>query len=180
MKNLQKYKYVVEKKKGLTLVELLISLALVGVVILLASSIYIFGLKIFDKGTTQSNVQDEIRVVGDFITKEIRNSVEITFNTPSNIKEYSMIYLDKNVIKYKPEGKSLEESVNKTGSIISGNNDLIFQTKNKNSKAFLNFTIKGTGKQQSYTLNSEVFLNNIKSIENSSSYNYVYYKVIKD
>ncbi|EYE89726.1 hypothetical protein Q428_01345 [Fervidicella metallireducens AeB] len=180
MKNWQKYKYVVERKKGLTMVELLISLALIGVIILLVSSIYIFGVKIFDKGTTQSNIQVETTQAGDFITKELRNAVEITFNTPVNIREYSMIYLDKNIIKYKPEGKTLEESVNKTDAIILDSNDLSFQTRNKNSMAFLNFTIKGTGKQQSYLLNSEVLLNNIKSIENSSSYNFIYYKVIKD
>ncbi len=63
--------------KGITLIELLITMALMGLVLSVAYSFYSFGMKSFTGGTTQANAQMNARLVDDYLKKELRNVEEI-------------------------------------------------------------------------------------------------------
>ncbi len=77
---------------GITLVEILIVLALIGIVHGLAFSLYYFGATAFSGGENQSIVQQRIRLASRIITDEVRYaySVELfpELNLPNNANQF--------------------------------------------------------------------------------------------
>ncbi|WP_186576255.1 PilW family protein [Aquibacillus kalidii] len=65
-------------EKGITLVELLATLAIMSMIILLISSVHIFGQKQFTSQTEQIDNQANVRLVVNTLTKEIRTVGENT------------------------------------------------------------------------------------------------------
>lgn len=63
-----------KEEKGITLVELLASLALMGLVLTLAMSVYMTGQKQYNSQTTNADVQDSLMIAMKDITKEIRSA----------------------------------------------------------------------------------------------------------
>lgn len=57
---------------GLSVVELLVALALLSIFLSMGFTFYLFGVRSFDTGERQSDVQQNARLAGDFITKELR------------------------------------------------------------------------------------------------------------
>lgn len=64
--------------KGFSLIEMLVTLALLGIILLAAFSIYISGNRIFNKSVDQKYVQQDVRLAADYISREIRNSKVIS------------------------------------------------------------------------------------------------------
>lgn len=73
---------MINNKKGVTLIELIIVLSILAVVITLGYSIFIFGIKNFTIQTANANNQSNVRYATSFISKEIRkaDSVSISSN----------------------------------------------------------------------------------------------------
>jgi len=69
---------VLRSEKGLTLVELLIALALIGLVFALAFSLYAYGVGSFEQGTAQAAYQQKARLVHTLFKKELRNAGALT------------------------------------------------------------------------------------------------------
>jgi prepilin-type N-terminal cleavage/methylation domain-containing protein len=66
------------RKKGITLVELIVVIALLGIVITIAGQFFTFNLNIFNKGNDLANVQFDVRMASDFLTTELRNVMAIS------------------------------------------------------------------------------------------------------
>ncbi|SDK41085.1 prepilin-type N-terminal cleavage/methylation domain-containing protein [Sediminibacillus albus] len=84
--------------KGFTLVELLAALALLGLIVGLASSVHLFGQKQFTNEIKQVNNQSNVRLVLKQITKDIRSSNMLAI-------EGNVLTVDGNV--YKQEGTQM-------------------------------------------------------------------------
>lgn len=63
---------VFNDSRGVTIVELLVALAILSMVISLGYSIFGFGKISFNRGETKANIQQNMRLVSDYITKEVR------------------------------------------------------------------------------------------------------------
>jgi len=63
---------LMQKRKGVSLIELIIVLAIIGIVILLASSSHLFGLNTFSMSQEKSKNQFEVRMATDFVAKKLR------------------------------------------------------------------------------------------------------------
>jgi hypothetical protein len=82
---------------GLTLVELLISLSLVSMVVVVSTMMALMGLKSFNRGIVQSDVQYEVRRTSAKITEELRNATMISLDENSIkalVTTYSTINMD--------------------------------------------------------------------------------------
>jgi prepilin-type N-terminal cleavage/methylation domain-containing protein len=77
-------KYI-KNNKGLSLVELLVALSLVSMVILVVMSMSLLGLRSFDKGINQTDVQYEVRRASAKISETLRNAIAIDTSTSSSI-----------------------------------------------------------------------------------------------
>lgn len=65
-------------ENGVTLVELLGALALLGIILLLISNVHIFGQKQFVNQTAQINHESNVRYAMNVITKEIRTATSVS------------------------------------------------------------------------------------------------------
>ncbi|MEH7276290.1 PilW family protein [Neobacillus vireti] len=81
-------------EKGVTLVELLAALALISIIVLLASSIHLFGQKQMTVQSKEIQNQSDERLAMNIITKEIRKaqSVEVVAATNQLIINSTDVY----------------------------------------------------------------------------------------
>lgn len=155
-------------KKGTTLIELVIVLALIGFASLIAFSFYFFSARTFAKGSSQTEAQFDIRMVTQFITEEVRNSVTLDIvvkpNTFTANDTYNYIYVLNKQMYYRKANETignllydiqienytfaLEKSVSKSG----------------NSVNLLHVYINGKNENQVFSVDTEFLLNNIASM----------------
>lgn len=95
-----------KNKKGLTLIELLIVIALIGLISTAAFSMNIFGAKTFKRSEERADRQFELRMVADFITRKVRyaKTVEILNSVPLPSARYCDIYLQDGAIIFNNNG----------------------------------------------------------------------------
>jgi len=82
----------IKKESGFTVVELLIVLALLGLVLSVVYMYFSFGYDTFVRGERQSIAQQSIRQGADFITGELRYADEIILD-PTNLNEEGYYYI---------------------------------------------------------------------------------------
>ncbi|PKM83455.1 MAG: hypothetical protein CVU88_02870 [Firmicutes bacterium HGW-Firmicutes-13] len=167
---------LLDDKRGISFLETLMVLSLISMVLVLGYSFYAFGARIFAIGESQTNMQRDIRLAADFITREVRNSRSLSLMDflDSPIKEnFYYIYLEHNCIKHIDQD-GMESR--KTDAVIE---ELIFELKEvpeANNRVLLRFKITGKDGEQDYILESEVLLNNISSLSPISDMSVVRYK----
>lgn len=106
-------KYI-RKNNGVTLIELLIVLAIMGFALPLAVNFFLLGTNVFSRGESQSIVQQNVRMASMYINTELRNaqSVEIFDSLPSTLEpEINYIYVDGATIKHVQTDLSINVNV---------------------------------------------------------------------
>ncbi|MDY6826368.1 MAG: prepilin-type N-terminal cleavage/methylation domain-containing protein [Bacillota bacterium] len=90
---------------GFTLVELMVTLALLGIVLALGYLYFGFGVQAFQRGERQSIAQQAVRLTSDFITSELRFAKQIEINPEGGISEtgYRYIYQEDDSIYFRNE-----------------------------------------------------------------------------
>lgn len=145
---LETSKRLLKTKNGFTLIELIVSLAILMLILSFVAGFYIFNLKAFQNSDRISQVQFDVRMAGDFITSELRNVDTIS------ISNTTLPYLDLSLIRAKyPK--------------VTG---LTFTVENQSGNYFVNYTIIGLytdarGIEKQYQLSSKVLLNNVTSCD---------------
>ena len=149
-------------KSGFTLVELIATIGIVGIVLVAAYSMANFGNSSFNKGSAKSDIQSSIRLAANYVTKELRYSsnAKILNALPATedlINNYKYIYVEDGILKQ-------YNNVNGKTTNISGgtlnNISTILEFEIQNSKAVY-FNIKGTYKNETFQLGSTILLMNI-------------------
>lgn len=72
-------------EKGVTLIELLAVIALLSIVLLLASSVQLFGQKQVQEQSNELQNQSDVRIAIKLITKEIRKAQKVEVTTPNEL-----------------------------------------------------------------------------------------------
>lgn len=128
--------------KAVTLIELVVALAILLIVLVLSFSIFIFNLRSFERGEIRSEVQNDVRMVSDLITYEIRNARDISFDNAS-------LSEDLNLSEIQSKYKSIDF--------------MSFEIIEEDSHFFLEYKIIGYKDKYDtkYEVSSKVFLNNI-------------------
>jgi prepilin-type N-terminal cleavage/methylation domain-containing protein len=158
-------------KRGVTLIELIVALAILTVIIAVGFSFYFFGSKTFSRGETIASIQFDVRMSTDFITREVRNATEVelisipgTFDT-----NYHYIYIEGAKLKHQFNGTVQE----KTSAIIQASTPMFSLEELANGRNQIEFTMKGskttTQGIQAYEATTKVFLNNVSGITPSQN-----------
>lgn len=160
-------------KAGFTLMELVISLALVVIVIGLVYSFLHFLNNSFAKSGAQFQLQTNIRNASDFITGEIRNATEIEIVTVPIAADASSqyIYIENNILKHNRAGTV----TNKSESILIDATLFLVRKDNATGRHYITINLQGTSHGEEYTLSTEILLNNIGSITGPVSGNAIRY-----
>jgi len=139
--------------KGYTLIELIIVIAILGIVISLGFSFFFFGNSSFSKGQNQSTIQHSVRMASRYITDEIRTAkdVRIMKEKPIVFEEYNYIYVEGiKIIHRKPDGSSQEVF----GSSVDGSIEVFFETAGDDN--IVEFTISKVFNEQDFQVKSSV------------------------
>lgn len=158
IKNIR-YKY----KHGFTLVELLVTLAILSIVLSAAFSMGSFGNKAFKKGESKSEVQSNLRLAADYITKQLRYASNVSLTnddeTTSKIETNEYIYIDSSgMLKHYANGVTNDIVKISNGDVAK---PLTFSTDAGTN--VVNFTLDGSSGKEAYSLSSSVYLLNQNS-----------------
>lgn len=133
-----------KKSNGFTLIEIIIVIAILGIVLTMAFNFFTFNLRTYNKGENRAAVQFDVRMASDFITDELRN-VNIVSITDTALT--SSIGLGTLTAKY---------------PLVTG---VTFEIVTEAPKYFVQYTVSGnsTDGNNPYSLTTKVLLNNITS-----------------
>lgn len=149
--------------KGLTLIELILTVVLLGIIISLIFAFFQFNYSTFFRSTSKYDIQSNLNNVSRFIEKELRYSSETNVyedkNEISNGKKY--IYFENDSIILRTQDGTKNKLTDKKQVTIENLQFIL----NDN---LITYEIKGksTSNNQEYTVKSTIQLLNIKSNRN--------------
>jgi prepilin-type N-terminal cleavage/methylation domain-containing protein len=144
-------------KSGFTLIELIVTIGILGIVLATAYSMGTFGSKSFNNGSAKSDIQSNVRLAANYITKELRYSSDATILTTmpltrDPIKKY--IYVEGGILKQYYNG-IITNIIGDTSSNVATTLQFIID----NNTVY--FNINGTFKNQTFQLDSTILLLNL-------------------
>lgn len=174
---------LIRNNKGITLVELLISLSIAIVILGLIFSLFFFGNTTYSSGTTQNNIQTDLRLASDIIRDNVRYASDLTvINTDGTGLDANLNYVylssDSQSIKLKLVGESAKNIINFSGTDyiittsfskngVTGNAVVFSNSISAKSTVsqVLKYTITGNSpsKNKTYNISNEVNLPNMQS-----------------
>ena len=154
-------------QRGVTLIELMIGIAITGIIFQVIFSFYILGSRTFNIGEAQSDLQNKTRLSARSLTKELRYAKELRIlsEVPDPIiDDWSYIFVN---------GDSSIEYRDKDNSRIisngSGNSGFQISFEVKDSPKLLWFKIICSNGTRNYEIESEVLLLNLDTIDGSKN-----------
>jgi prepilin-type N-terminal cleavage/methylation domain-containing protein len=145
-------------KQGFTLIELIISLAILSIVMTSIISFFLYNNRVFAKGVDQFNVQSNIRLASDYITNQIRYATKIEIldtmdaamiSDPLNEIDAYASYI------YYENGKIIRLSKYNSNSFFVGVGGQI-EFSSSAPGEILHFNVTGVDTDQTYFIDSEV------------------------
>ncbi len=155
---------VLRGRRGLTLVEVVVALTVLLLALPLMLSLFSLGARTFGAGEVQSNLQQNTRLIADFISGQMRfaHEVQILGEDFEFHPECSHIYVREGSVVYRPPGPGDEQvlfediSSDVTFSLVfadsEGGEDVLF------------FGITGEQQGAEYSITTEVLLLNASGI----------------
>ncbi len=169
--------------RGLSLVELLIALFLLGIVLALGYNYFFFGMNTFNRGEQQADIQQNARLAADFITRSTRIAerlviLEEGYNLDTVMDELNLESEDYYVYHIFEDNGSLWHSRIKEGEseselfeAISGQIDFELDfdlgSSTPNTLA-LQITANDQRSDSNFVLDTEILILNLASIEKRS------------
>lgn len=150
-------------KKGFTLMELIIVIALFSVVVTVGMSFLIGSKENFNRSEEASEIHYQVRIASDYIRDEIRNATEIDIVpipiTPDNT--YNYLYVQNGILYHMSLNVASEKSLN----ILIDNAQMFSLSQSENGHNAVNYTITATVDSgvgiRNYETPTAVNLNNI-------------------
>lgn len=148
-------------QKAFTLIELIVTIALIGIISLAVGTFFGFNLNTYSNSKDLAAVQFDVRMASDFVTSELRNINEIDLR---NVSDALLI----------AGGNSLSTTIlaSKYPSVTS----VIFNLTKESNRYMVNYTISGnsTKGNSAYSIASKVMINNsstlnVRTIANMNS-----------
>lgn len=146
----------------MTLVEVIVVLAISGIVISLAVSVLLFGMKVFRKGNTQYDKQSDLRIAMDYIQNQVQLAtyIEVTDDPDdlgATLESRERIYFDNGYLVHDKWDVSTS-----TYQEVYRSNFILTDTNFSQYGNVLNIHVQDTTRTESeYELSSDITLPNI-------------------
>ena len=154
---------LIKNNKGITLLEIIISLAIVGLLLTLTFNLFFFGNEVFARGSEQYNIQTSVRMSTSSITDTVRyaTALYIESNKPDTFEDqYHYIYYENGTVLY-----SYIDSDNTRKTRFLGT-DITSLEFNKQSDRLVNMSVTGVERNQTYEINMDIGLPNMEMKNN--------------
>ena len=146
-------------EKGFTLLEVLAAVTVYALLLGSVFSLYLFGVNTYKVGSNRLDLQQNVRVAADFISRELRyahalqqvNDHEVQYSYPGEAAPYT--------IKHK-NGEVVQLISNTETKIAYNIETLIFNWDEHNKVLY--FSIKGNDEGNTYAVRSAVCLQNLR------------------
>jgi len=148
---IKNFKNHIIRQNGFTLVELVVSMALLLILLGSFAGYYIDNLRNFNRSDELSRIQFDVRMASDFITSELRNIDSVSFIDNNGGSLNSFIALNTIQINY--------TNVNKIDfEIVTADDTAV------NASYLMRVTVTSgsIGTQNYYELKTDILMNNIK------------------
>ncbi len=73
-------------RKGFTLLECVLAVAIMSLIFIVAYSLFIFGIRTYEAGRQKVDVQQNVRIAADFIFREVRYAQTLEVPSPTEIR----------------------------------------------------------------------------------------------
>jgi prepilin-type N-terminal cleavage/methylation domain-containing protein len=159
-------------RRGITLVELLIVLAIFGIVTQTIYSIFFVGNKSYNMSKNKGFIQQDVRIAADFINRELRIVKDIAKD--QNVLEekyYSLSVEEGKLVKTMFNGEISEESIPLSGTLKG----IKFNYVHGDVKGIVTVIIEAEENGEAYSLKFNVLLENLPRYDNPIDQNIIYY-----
>ncbi len=147
--------------RGVTLIELMIGVSLLGLVFSLAYSIYHFGIVTFNRGEEQIALQQEVRMVSKILSEELRFADEI--DLPSS--EPSSPYPSGKNFVFVKDNKLIQVVGSNEKVLVDSYDQGVLEIRFKpNGSRQVDFEITLSSDSRSFEISSSVILMNIEAL----------------
>lgn len=147
--------------RGVTLVELLIGVSLLGLVFSLAYSIYHFGIVTFNRGEEQIALQQEVRMVSKILSEELRfaDDIDVLSSEPSSPYASGENYV------FVKDNKLMQVTSGTANVLVDSSNQGTLGIKFKpNGSRQVDFEIVLSADSRSFEISSSVIMMNIETL----------------
>lgn len=165
--------------KGITLIELIITLAIMIVVLQTIYSIFFVGNKSFNIGKNKGFAQQEGRIVADFINNELRVAKKISEDRLME-KHYSLSLNNNGQLSKKTYNEDGSEDVNEEKILSKNLRGIKFKGADGNKKGIIYITIdvmegEKSKNGQNYSLDINILLENLPDFDEDIDPKIIYY-----
>lgn len=159
--------------KGFTLIELLIVMGIMGFVIAAGFSLLLFGNNVFNKGSSQAEIQSDLRIASDVVKNELRYATEVTLlaaqETP--VATYSYLYISGNrLVQATTDGSGNVTTRNLTEAVLTNASAPFSLLVDANGINFLNMVLESQTGDQAFNVTTEIILKNIKDLPATTNF----------
>lgn len=161
-------------QRGITLVELMVASAVLGMVVLVASSLYAFGASTFRLGESQAWLQANMDTALRSIVSRVRNATELQVmtNTPGAFDSgWYYIYLkdpsaETTSVQLRSPGGS---AVAITDDLVQGEDGLRFHARLVEDDILLDISLQGSYRSRTRQSSVTILLGNLTSLPPNTS-----------
>lgn len=151
-----------KEQKGVTLVELILVIAVLGFVMAAALSFFLFGTRTFTLGNHEARVQQEARLATTIVSSDLRTAVKVRVYTAEGYTQGVNDYLVKRTganpysLVYARPGKTDLS----TAPVFTS---LTFTVTTENGRKFITFNAVGAEGGRQYTVSNKMLLENTQA-----------------
>ena len=166
--------------KGLTLIELIVTIAIMGIALQMIYSLFFVGNKSFNFGKNKGFAQQNARTVSELLINELRTAKDIRFNEGTIKEEHFSLEVDnENLIKKTYDSIGTEDVEKRKTLFTDFLESIEFNSQDTNANGIINITIKvveeGNKVNEIYSVNFNILLENILNYKENNIQNKIYY-----
>ena len=175
MTTMGKIEMIKKNRKGITLMELIITLGIILIVFQVIYSIFFMGNKSFKFSKNKGFAQQGVRSASDFVNRELRNVKEVSKEKLEG-KHYSLSLKDGKLVKRFHDGSSTEEILSLADNLV----EIKFSHVERDLLGYIKVTIiskEGQNEKdiQGYSLKFDVLLENLPDYDEDIDQDIIYY-----
>jgi len=143
-------RYYIKSNKGFSLVELIITVSLIFVIVSLGYILISAGNSNFDSGTAKAHLQQNTRLLDEYIQKNLRNATNMNVTSNQEQQLDNLIFIEDNIAK--------TSDVNLTAEVID---DIQIRVNENGDRPIIEYIINASGDGETYELINSMVMNNL-------------------